>query len=620
MVIQKKFLYRIMTLLICLTLLLSVSSCGKKNTGNNDTKSNISGESGDVSGDEENTDSEQEGENTSQEGEVGETSGSNSKSNGNTGDNGGTASRLPQPGAKNPSTEIVNNCYTTGYPITKEKITFNIWLRDYSKNITKYNSTPIVKYIEDTMNITLKFTPVAEDQVMTRIALAYSTNDMPDMFWGMAPANDAHHNFIKQGKVVEVGQYLNKYAPNAKKIFSATPAADYLATFDDGKKYMLPKVDMSTNYSYKLFINKTWLSQIEKGMPTTTAELESVLELFNTKKPGGAATVPMMVPGDIPPSMFGPFGVSTYLNWLNINQSTNQVEFTPMTSEYREGLRYFKRLFEKKLLDQNFRGATLQSIRQKTSAANPTVGVFATTGSWEEGVSADNYLKHYTVVPPLKGPNAAKSTWSYVDWEKVWSEWAVITTACKYKEAAVRLIDFFYSPEGTLIALQGPPGANNAWNYDSKGKYVPNYSKIPSGKSFGEFCYEMSPGYAIPHYVSDEYLKLIDYKSSAPTNTEKADTEFKNAVNTMFKNIKPTYVLPKLSFTQTEVANLSSLGSYQKYAQDMRIDFINGTTSIDTGWDNYISTLQNKQYGINQMLTIYNQSYSRYLFGIKNKK
>lgn len=60
------------------------------------------------------------------------------------------------------------------------------------------------------------------------------------------------------------------------------PAAKYLTTFDDGKTYMFPMVNdpdesSPSNYSFKLFINKTWLTNVGKSMPTTTDQLRDVL-------------------------------------------------------------------------------------------------------------------------------------------------------------------------------------------------------------------------------------------------------------------------------------------------------------------------------------------------------
>lgn len=117
-------------------------------------------------------------------------------------------------------------------------------IRDHANGLAKYNDSPLVKYIKDKMNITLSFESVPPtDMVGQKMTTAYASNNMPDMFWGMAPASTLHSPFIKQGKVIEIGQYVDKFAPNVKKMFEDVPAAKYLTTFDDGKTYMFPMVN-----------------------------------------------------------------------------------------------------------------------------------------------------------------------------------------------------------------------------------------------------------------------------------------------------------------------------------------------------------------------------------------
>ena len=528
------------------------------------------------------------------------------------------------------SRQVVNNCYTTGYPIAKDPVTFKIMIRDHANGLAKYNDSPLVDYIKAKMNITLDFEAVPPtDMVVQKMTTSYASNNMPDMFWGMAPASSVHTPFIKQGKVTEIGQYIDEYAPNVKKMLEDVPAAKYLTTFDDGKTYMFPMVndpDESDpgNYSFKLFINKTWLNNVGKSMPTTTDELRDVLIAFRdqdaNKNGDKNDEIPMTfggcgVPyGDIPPSLFGPFGVSTYLNWMNIDQQTNKIEYTPITDEYKNGLKYFADLYKEKLLDNNFRGKQFKDVKQLTSAKIPTVGVFAAT-SWGEGVSAENYLAHYTVMPPLKGPAGSDSTWSYVDTEKIWAEWFVVTKNCKYPEIAVRLADYFYSTEGTAVALYGPPGDDYAWNYDEDGNFVPNYSKTPAGKSYFEWTYMMTPGYPIPHYNSKEYYQFIDYTSSNPTAEEKADAQYESATAAMFKNVKPDIVMPKLSLTAEESTSISDLGGYASYVAEMRYKFISGE-NIDSLWSSYVANV--KKLGVDKMLEVNNQAYNRYRDWMKN--
>lgn len=619
---------RITTMLLCAAMLLSLAACSREPAGSTpegsgaDASAAVSSDAdAATSGDD--TVSGEPGSDVSADGTT--------PSNSGTPSNGGNATKKPGTSSQSAGPrQVVNNCYTTGYPIAKDPVTFKIMIRDHANGLAKYNDSPLVKYIKDKMNITLSFESVPPtDMVGQKMTTAYASNNMPDMFWGMAPASTLHSPFIKQGKVIEIGQYVDKFAPNVKKMFEDVPAAKYLTTFDDGKTYMFPMVNdpdesSPSNYSFKLFINKTWLTNVGKSMPTTTDQLRDVLIAFrdqDANKNGdkndeipltfGGCGVPY---GDIPPSLFGPFGVSTYLNWLSINQKTNKIEYAPITDGYKNGLKYFADLYKEKLLDNNFRGKQFKDVKQLTSAKIPTVGVFAATG-WSEGVSAENYLAHYTVMPPLKGPAGADSTWSYVDTEKIWPEWFVVTKNCQYPEIAVRLADYFYSTEGTTVALYGPPGANNCWNYDKNGKYVPNYSKMPAGKSFGEWAYTMTPGYPIPHYNSKDFYKFTTYTSSKPTAEEKANTQYTAAGTAMFKNMKPKLVLPKLSYTAQEAATAADLGGYASHAAEMRFKFISGT-NIDSTWSNYVASV--KKLGVDKLLEVENQAYNRYRVWMKN--
>jgi len=601
---------KIIAALLCSAMLLSVTGCGGAKKSDDSTLSDVSTTS--------TNDAEGSGEISDLTGEL------NSDYNNNS-DSVNSNGVAPTTGVSKNRT-VVNNCYTTGYPIAKDRVTLTIMIRDHANGLAKYNDSPLVKYIQDKMNITLSFEAVPPtDAVSDKMNLAFMSNKMPDMFWGVATMNSA---YIMQGKVTELSQYINEYAPNVKKMFDDVPASKYLTTFDDGKTYMFPYVSVPEvpNYSYKLLINKTWLNNVGAKIPTTTDELRQVLIKFRdmdaNKNGNSSDEIPLMFQGDVPPSMFGPFGASTYLNWLSINQSTNQIEYVPMTDAYRNGMKYITDLYKEKLLDQNFRGTSALDIKARSSATTPTVGVFATSAGYSEVTTAESYLSDYTFLPPLQGPAGSASTWSYVETENNWPEWFIVSKNCKYPEIAVRLADYFYSTEGTLVALQGPPGVDNAWNYDQNGKYVPNYSKVPSGKSFGEFCYSMTPGYPIPHYTSLAYQSLIKYTSSNPTANEKATIMANTVIETMFKNIKPTYVLPKLSFTSAENLSLNEIQNnnpnYKQYAMDMRFKFVSGGANLDTNWDSYVSNL--KKAGVDDLLAIEQQAYNRYRVWIKNNK
>ena len=611
---------KLFSMLLCAMILLSAASCsgGKKNESSA-TSGTESGVSSDTmsSGEEESN-----GDTDSQTGE----SGTESIASGGQGNNTpGGNTNTPSNGTKPQEKKLVNNCWTTGYPIAKDQVTFKIMIRDHANGLAKYDDSAFAKYIESKMNIKLKFEAVPPTTAVgDKMALAFSSNNLPDMFWGVATMKSA---YIDQGKVKEVGQYLDAYAPNIKKMMKDVPASRYLTTYDDGKTYMLPYVNIpnTPNYSYKLLINKNWLKNVGASMPTTTDELRNVLIKFRdqdaNKNGNKNDEIPLMLPGDISPSLFGPFGISTYLNWYNINQKTNKVEFAPATEGYRNGLRYFASLYSEGLLDKNFRGTVAKDIKERANAATPTVGVMATSSGYGEVCSAESYLKNYTVMPPLKGPAGANSTWSYVELENVWAEWMIMSKNCKYPEVAVRLLDYLYSTEGTLVATYGPPGDKNAWKYDKNGKVQFLYKNIPAGKTMTEYCYTLTPGYPIPHYNSKEVSAITAYTDTS-TTIGKADKAYGDAVKAMFSSIKPKYVYPKLSFTKEEQKKSASINSgvttFNNYAHEMRFKFVSGGASLDNNWDSYVAQL--KKLGMDETLKIHQQAYNRYRVWMNNNK
>ena len=171
---------------------------------------------------------------------------------------------------------VTNNCYSSGTKIAKDKVTLKVMVRDYNNGMTDYNDNALVKYIEKNMNVKLEFTSCNASEVSTRITLAYTSGNTPDIFMGMAPASTTHYPYIKQGKVTELSQYIDKYAPNLKQLYKNYPEAEYTTKFDDGKVYMFPMVNDRKNYSEQLFINTTWLKNVGESMPTTMEDLSLI--------------------------------------------------------------------------------------------------------------------------------------------------------------------------------------------------------------------------------------------------------------------------------------------------------------------------------------------------------
>ena len=498
---------------------------------------------------------------------------------------------------------VTNNCYSSGTKIAKDKITLKVLVRDYTGGVTNYNNCALTKYIEKNMNIKLQFTTCSAEEVSTKMTLAYASGTNPyDIYMGMAPAGSFHGPYIKQGKVTKLDDYIKKYGKNIQHVFDKYPETQYLCTAEDGGIYMLPMLDDQQNYSDLLYINKKWLGSVGKSMPTTTDQLKAVLEAFKQKYPGKTPFVANSNAGeDVGPSLFGPFGISTYHNWNYIDQSSDQIKYTCISDEYRNGLRYYNSLFSAGLMKF---AASKDEVRKMTDA--DSVGLVL-TDSPKDTFNANKFNSDWTMVPVLNASSGG--TWANVKYENTWAEWFVLTKSCKYPECAVRLADWFYSKEGTLTGQYGPKGTY--WDYDTKGNVVLDSSKIPNGKSESEYIYTLTPSYCLPRYKGDDYYAL-NFKTSTNNAITKMDENLKQLKNTLIKpKAEQKYYYPHLAYTAADSKQVADIGPYNNYAYQMRMQFITGTLSIENDWDSYVNTMKST-YKIDTVIKTENTVYKRY--------
>ena len=584
---------KIAAMILCLALVFTVTACGNKDddvsviyeyeyqNGNNSEGGDAQGSNNQSGG----------GVQNNQSGASGSTA------------NGGTTS-----GGK---VTVTNNCYSSGTKIANDKITLKVLARDYTGGLTNYNNCALTKYIESNMNIKLQFTTCSQSEVSTKLTLAYSSGTNPyDLYIGMAPAGSVHTPYIKQGKLKQLDSLINTYGTNIKKLFAEFPEAQYLCTAEDGKIYMLPMVDDRDNYCDLIYINKKWLAAVGKSLPTTTDALKDVLEAFKKKYPSKTPFITTSNAGeDVGPSLFGPFGISTYHNWMYIDQSKDEIKYTCISDDYRKGLRYYNSLYGAGLLQ-----FTSSKEGEKKLTDSDSVGAVLTDDP-TKSFSADNFNSNWTMVPVLN--TSSGGTWANVKYENTWAEWFLVTNSCKYPECAVRLADWFYSEEGTLSALYGPKGTY--WDYDGSKNVKLNTSKVPKGKSVTEYIYSLTPSYCLPRYLGSSYYSLKRTYTSTTAAVKMENTVGDLKTKLIKPNAKQKYYFPHLAYTAADNKQTEDVGNYNKYAYDMRKQFITGTKSIDSDWDSYVSTMKGT-YKIDTVVKVSNTAYKRYKAWLATKK
>lgn len=486
--------------------------------------------------------------------------------------------------------KVVNNCYVTGYPVAKEKVTLNVMMVD-DLNGADPHKRALTQFINQKFNVELKFQTIQNAQVTEKVTLAFASGQTPDLFWGMGLLGDvsALDPYISAGKLYSYNDYKD-YAPNIYKMFKENKDAEYLCTSSDGKIYTVPLYREDSDLFTDLFyINKTWLKKVNNGkMPKTVDELTDVLRKFKNNDPNGNGKkdeIPMMLVGEVPTSWYGFFGMATY-NY-ETRTKDNKIKIAYTTNEFKKGISVLSEYYTEGLLyNTEIRKVSETKAKSLMDASIKTIGVIGgNIKEYYDVMSDETYLNHYTLMPILDGTGKGEQTASYMDKEQCWACWGFIPKTCKYPEIAIRLMDYFYTAEGSAVGNYGAPGKNTYWNYNEKGEPVLNNN----GTSPRDFWI----GHPCPRYISTA-IEDVNFFVNQPKYKTENEAKAMALYNAEFKNI-----YGKIKVPMTYNANMTTAESQRidkevsSSLTNTRVEwmyrFIVGSKNIESEWNTYIN-------------------------------
>lgn len=433
----------------------------------------------------------------------------------------------------------------------------------------------------------------------------------------------------------DMGQYsslfLNlkpylKQMPNLSKAFKEEPYAEAVSSTTDGKILGTPEIQrqLAARTSNHMFINKTWLDKLGLKVPTTWDELEADLKAFKTQDPNGngkADEIPLdfnspdtsgfglFQPNVLLSSMgivvpFGPMGVYVH-NGKVANYLTD--------TRYKTLVEYLHKLWSEGLISSK---AFTHDWSQYTAGlqgdnGTATVGMtwmYAPTGAFGKKIS-----DQYVTIPSLKQSADQKETpvWGYNGDDASYSPYrAVVSAKVKNREAALKFVDAFYSPD---ISVQSHFGA---FGTAVKKIGINHYEVLDSPKGHeDDWQYYQSLADRAPGWISD-HMKLEYPKESQATNDEwkKADAVYDNDYKNVDFNKDIFYSNMPMTTDQTNTVNANNTGITQ-YAMSKFATWVT-KGGVDQDWDQYVTYLQKNK--INDNVNVYQQVYNSFKKNMKS--
>lgn len=172
------------------------------------------------------------------------------------------------------------------------------------------NNRTIFKRLEEQTNVHVEWKTIQEDQWNDKKGLEMANvKTLPDFVFHAGFADTELLKYAKQGVIIALEEYIEKYMPNLNKVFEQAPEYKAMCTDEDGHIWALPWIEQLGYEKTAIqtidnmsFINTAWLEFLNLEMPTNVDEFKAVLLAFRDN--AAALKKEFAIDGDVIPMSF----------------------------------------------------------------------------------------------------------------------------------------------------------------------------------------------------------------------------------------------------------------------------------------------------------------------------
>ncbi|MDF2923281.1 MAG: extracellular solute-binding protein family 1 [Paenibacillaceae bacterium] len=275
-----------------------------------------------------------------------------------------------------PSAGVASPGGATAAPTQKEEpFKLSIMMMQNGTELPKADNV-ILKALEEATNTKLEFSWVPQAQIDEKTNLVLASGDMPQLMYIQSFKSPSILNAVKVGAFWEMGPHLKDY-PNLAK---ADPGIMNNISVD-GKNYAMYRYVAPAQVG--VLYRKDWLEALNLQQPKTVDDFYNMLKAFKLQDPdkdGKEDTYGMVYWKESFLAMFRILALwhGSPNQWGEDKDGKITADFT--TNEYMQALKFMKKLYDEKLINQDF--AVMTNATANDMFLDGTAGsVFATAGN-----------------------------------------------------------------------------------------------------------------------------------------------------------------------------------------------------------------------------------------------
>lgn len=438
------------------------------------------------------------------------------------------------------------------------------------------------------------------------LATVLASGDWPDLLFINPSTNQILDYGVIGGKLVDYLQYID-LMPNLTQAMEDYPAMK-LAIQENGAMYRLPFVSMvATSTKARPYVNTDVLDAAGVKRPTTVDEFEQALKDLQAFYGSESVFIPKLnnYSSNWALMLYAAFGEGTDM-LLDLDKD-GEVIFSHTTDQMKHYYEFMHKLYDQGLIHKEV--ATLDSATKKALELGGKIAFIDTAGTSvpanEKGEFPVSCLapltSEYDSTQVVKGDMAVSLTYSIF-----------INSKSEYIEELCQYLDIFYATEevaeGTGLfgqsMMHGIEGENFKLNDDGL-----TYTFIvPEGYESGNAYQSQAINWY--NFGRADYLGMrIEDKPSNSQARQKAFVEYVLPYQESPADVFPSW--GNIPFNEEQQTVIDTYWEAMvTYWQKMQVEFITGVADIETGWDEYVKTLE--KMGLNEVMKAINEAWDDY--------
>ena len=451
----------------------------------------------------------------------------------------------------------------------------------------------VVDLIKEYTNVDLKVTAVDTSGFDEKLNLTMASGELPDLM--VLIGNKAVQQYGSQGAFVNILDYIDQM-PNFKAWYekNTAHALNYMSA--DGGLYQFPQQGVTETNRRGWLYRADIFEELGLEAPTTQDEFYDVLvklkEAYPNSYPlafrsftGGMAQLNMLAPS------WGTSFIDADSNtYLGYDEDSGEWVFGPTSSEFKEMLEFYNKLYKEGLLLPNF--LTIDTKGWQDVMANSdsfiTIDYLSRIDFFNKAMRESNpeFTMAYMVPPAFNEDVGNQFAYS----AKVLLGF-VVSSQTKHLDEALAYIDWMYSDEGRELLTWGRPG--DLYTEDAAGN-----------RTWKEFSTAAEMKQATG-FETFGFYQRYDFNGELSTFSP----ECRSATEEARKYDLPQQ--PVLAFNDEEQSIVNTVGTNVKTFVDEQVSkFLLGERSFDE-WDSYVAEVE--ALGLADLKAVHESSYARVL-------